>query len=523
MAILGGAQSSASKGSGDLDIAALFSVLNEVSSTSQSTSDIREGIRVALREVCNYTGWPIGHAYLRHEKQHVVEEDAGGAVAGEIDPIELIMSGGAAPAASAETEATADDIPEDEEPEVTAKSSQLWHLDASINKNDVQDFVNMSENTVFVPGQGMVGKVLASKEPVTIPDVTVLPGFVRAEGAKRNNVQGCFAFPVVYKNNAEVILEFFSREVAVLDKTTLEILRFVGNQLVAILTVAEHNEHIQTLAAAFQSGVANAVSQTEMSIFTLNESAKQLSESIADAKVNAAGGVEYSNKTTEVVASVTGGVTDVTNAIRTISEDVNNANDLAKTCQQKMATADEKSSILNDAADRVTTVIGSITDFANKTNMLALNATIEAARAGEAGKGFAVVAGEVKDLAAQTGKSAQEIEEVVGEMITAISEITQSLEDAGATVSDIASRSAVISESINGQYQTTEGISGEMSVAERSSADVTERLSDMTTAFDESSQAADYVAMEADTISQQSNILKTSVDDFLNKLLDSQH
>jgi methyl-accepting chemotaxis protein len=64
---------------------------------------------------------------------------------------------------------------------------------------------------------------------------------------------------------------------------------------------------------------------------------------------------------------------------------------------------------LQDALTRVSKVVGGIDSIARQTNLLALNATIEAARAGEAGKGFAVVAGEVKNLAAQTGKATAEI------------------------------------------------------------------------------------------------------------------
>ena len=47
---------------------------------------------------------------------------------------------------------------------------------------------------------------------------------------------------------------------------------------------------------------------------------------------------------------------------------------------------------LEEAADRIGSVIGLISTIASQTNLLALNATIEAARAGAAGKGFAVVA-----------------------------------------------------------------------------------------------------------------------------------
>ena len=64
---------------------------------------------------------------------------------------------------------------------------------------------------------------------------------------------------------------------------------------------------------------------------------------------------------------------------------------------------------LGSEATAIGQVIETITEISEQTNLLALNATIESARAGEAGKGFAVVAGEIKELAGQTARAAQDI------------------------------------------------------------------------------------------------------------------
>jgi methyl-accepting chemotaxis protein len=57
-----------------------------------------------------------------------------------------------------------------------------------------------------------------------------------------------------------------------------------------------------------------------------------------------------------------------------------------------------------------------IKDLSGEINMLALNAAVEAARAGEHGKGFAVVAGEVRKLAGESKKSAEQANTIISEI-----------------------------------------------------------------------------------------------------------
>ena len=75
---------------------------------------------------------------------------------------------------------------------------------------------------------------------------------------------------------------------------------------------------------------------------------------------------------------------------------------------------------LQARAGEIGSVSRVIRELADQCNLLAVNATIEAARAGEHGRGFAVVADEVRKLAAETKKSADDINQMIKSILEAV-------------------------------------------------------------------------------------------------------
>ncbi|MDF9842456.1 MULTISPECIES: methyl-accepting chemotaxis protein [unclassified Paenibacillus] len=99
---------------------------------------------------------------------------------------------------------------------------------------------------------------------------------------------------------------------------------------------------------------------------------------------------------------------------------------------------------LGSLSEEINTIITTINDIANQTNLLSLNASIEAARAGEHGRGFAVVAEEIRKLAEATGHSSLKVTEI----ITDIQQQTSGAVDSMTAGSELVARGVAQSEAV---------------------------------------------------------------------------
>ena len=144
-------------------------------------------------------------------------------------------------------------------------------------------------------------------------------------------------------------------------------------------------------------------------------------------------------------SNMTGKLSDVEDATRSINEEVETGQKTAKEIKAEAenvqaeankkksntgARMEELSDVLENSVKESEQVnqIGELTnvilDIASQTNLLALNASIEAARAGEAGKGFAVVAEEISSLAENSRQTAGNIQQISQNVTSAVKSLS---------------------------------------------------------------------------------------------------
>jgi len=215
------------------------------------------------------------------------------------------------------------------------------------------------------------------------------------------------------------------------------------------------------------------------------------------------------------VQTVASAAEELSNSSGEISNQVSQSTEVAKGAASQAQDANEEMQSLSDAAQRIGEVVAMISDIAEQTNLLALNATIEAARAGEAGKGFAVVASEVKTLATQTARATEDISLQISGMQTATGSALEKLKAVTATIDSINESAAGIASAVEEQTAATGEIARNVEQAAAGTAEVDKNIAGVSTAATQAENSAAEVLQAAGDLSDQAQMMKTEVSQFL--------
>jgi methyl-accepting chemotaxis protein len=167
---------------------------------------------------------------------------------------------------------------------------------------------------------------------------------------------------------------------------------------------------------AFNTMTSNVADVNSLVQEIASSSNSQASEtSIAEQKVNyIEAGIEENANSANTLE------TSITNMNEYAEQALEALQNLVQICDKTAVVVDDlmvQTKLTNDSAMKIQNAVNVITEIAGRTNLLSLNASIEAARAGEAGRGFAVVAEEIRNLSEGSNEAANQISNVINELI----------------------------------------------------------------------------------------------------------
>lgn len=178
---------------------ALVQLLHTLTSLANEARSTMAAIRGFLREVCQYTGWPVGHAYTVARHQGMV----------------------------------------------TLVPSNCWYL---VDEARYLGFREITEKTVFAAGEGIPGRVFASGVPVWVEDVSRDLNFPRARISGDLAIRTGFGLPVKIGQEVVAVLEFFTPEQSGTDGALLDMLSHIGIELGRVVEREQNAEQLRQLA-----------------------------------------------------------------------------------------------------------------------------------------------------------------------------------------------------------------------------------------------------------------------------------
>jgi methyl-accepting chemotaxis protein len=262
-------------------------------------------------------------------------------------------------------------------------------------------------------------------------------------------------------------------------------------------------------------GVTKAIKEASGSLTLTSSTMQRVTEETLRCMASAS---TTSGQTTESVEVTMAATEELSTSILEIGQQTAHGLEMARSAVDDAARSSNTIRSLDEAAERIGSVVGLISKIASQTNLLALNATIEAARAGEAGKGFAVVASEVKALANQTSRATADISAQVTAIQNATKDAVDEIASIAGRIQELTAVSTSIAAAVEQQGATTREISNNVETAVKNTASAAVEIKSVEQAASQSAAAVREISTWTEQLSSHARDLETKVARFFERV-----
>jgi PAS domain S-box-containing protein len=180
-------------------------VVYEATALSAEHASFEQILQGCLRGICRASGWSVGHVYLP-------------------DPLQTILNPG-----------------------------DVWYTDGV----DLAEIRRVTQQTRFRLGEGLPGRIWASKKPHWIADIATDENFPRRFVFSPQGIKSAFGFPIYGDGRLLAVVEFFSKIAKQPDSQLLALAHSIGQQLGRAIERQQFFEQQRTLVKELSHRVSN--------------------------------------------------------------------------------------------------------------------------------------------------------------------------------------------------------------------------------------------------------------------------
>lgn len=243
------------------------------------------------------------------------------------------------------------------------------------------------------------------------------------------------------------------------------------------------SDNISLVVDDVANGAQEQAEETENSAYIVNENVREIEE-----LVNA--GSESKERLEEAVDN-----------IQDSAREVEKVNKMIEEVQNSFAGVNEQGKRLAEQIKNIMEIVETVSDIANQTNLLSLNASIEAARSQDNSRGFTVVADEIRELAEDSRKAGERIQDnlqeftnEVQQLVDGISSQFQNLAESNQALEQVTETNKVSSESIEQASEQVVRIVDNLNQETQKINQVIEKLNSLAAIAEENSASSEEMS-----------------------------